>query len=96
MVVVRPVETKTGNTRMHLISHLTKSLDVKLCTGMGRLPQGAAGDFGYPMGCSTVEGQREREREAMLDRLEKMRAEWSDGQPNNSTLPASAAHFRPV
>ena len=47
---------------------------------MGRLPRGAAGDFGYPMGCSTVEGQREREREAMLDRLEEinMRGELSD------------------
>eukprot|EP00434_Breviolum_minutum_P016580 symbB.v1.2.014617.t2/scaffold1072.1/size139929/4 len=36
---------------------------------------GAAGDFGYPMGCSTVEGQREREREAMLDRLEELKAQ---------------------
>lgn len=42
---------------------------------MSSCAQGAAGDFGYPMGCSTVEGQREREREAMLDRLEEGRIE---------------------
>lgn len=31
---------------------------------------GAAGSFGYPVGFSSAEGDREREREAMMNRLE--------------------------
>ena len=30
----------------------------------------AAGSFGSPMGFTSVEGERERERDAMMDRLE--------------------------
>lgn len=60
-------------------AYLTKAKDLEkeqsknsgdLFKGM----MGAAGSFGYPVGFSSTEGDREREREAMMNRLEELKA----------------------
>ena len=39
---------------------------------LGHPAVGAAGSFDYPSGFTSAEGQREREREAMMEKLEEI------------------------